>query len=57
MPSDTPPKVASISYRTGGVNIMQIKVNLTNGESSPIFAASNTNGLSDLKTVEFGDTS
>ena len=56
MPADQPAKVVSFNYRTYyDCFITQIQVNLSNGKSSPLFAASKTDKLSELKTLHIQD--
>ena len=56
MPADQPAKVVSFNYRIwGNCCITQIQVNLSNGKSSPLFAASKTDKLSELKTLHIQD--
>ena len=56
MPTDQPAKVVSFNYRLFDNRfITQIQVNLSNGKSSPLFAASRTDKLSELKTLHIQD--
>jgi hypothetical protein len=56
MPADQPAKVVSFNYRLyDNCLITQIQVNLSNGKSSPLFAASRTDKLSELKTLHIQD--
>ena len=56
MPADQPAKVVSFNYRVHDNRyITQIQVNLSNGKSSPLFAASRTTNLSELKTLHIQD--
>ena len=56
MPADQPAKVVSFNYRVwDNCAITQIQVNLSNGKSSPLFAASKTDKLSELKTLHIQD--
>ena len=55
MPHDKPAKIVSFEYRTIPGVIQQIKVNLSNGFSSPMFAESLTDGLSEVKTLHIKD--
>ena len=55
MPLDKPAKVVSFNYRTDGNHILQVQVNLSNGKSSPMFAASHTDNLSEVKTLNIYD--
>ena len=56
MPTDKPAKVVSFNYRVwNNCVITQIQVNLSNGKSSPLFAASKTTDLSEVKTLHIQD--
>ena len=56
MPADQPAKVVSFNYRVWNNRVIaQIQVNLSNGKSSPLFAASRTDKLSELKTLHIQD--
>jgi len=55
MPHDQPTKVVSFDYRICKNIIQQVKVNLSNGFSSNMFAGSDTDELSELKTLHIKD--